>query len=109
MQRLAREIVRLAAPLAMLMLVGRPESYSLQDPMVRLRAPILGSLPLVPLVLAALTQAYLALALPNLPWVSPAWRARGIPLYLSFAVWEWGSCVVFSMCLLVIWRHRLDG
>jgi hypothetical protein len=55
------------------------------------------------LVLAGLTQAYLALARPSLPWVSPAWRSLGVPLYLSFGVWEWISCVMFSLCLLVIW------
>jgi len=64
--------------------------------------------PLVPVLFAGMTQAYLALARPTLPWVSPAWRARGISPYLSFAVWEWVSCVVFSACILVLCRRRMD-
>ncbi len=70
--------------------------------LARLRAAIGASVPLIPVALAGLTQAYLALARPNLPWVSPAWRARGIPLYLSFAVWQWSACGLFSICLLAL-------
>jgi hypothetical protein len=78
--------------------------------MVAPRGPrVLAGLTPVPVALAALTQAYLQLARPNLPWVSPAWRARGIPLYLSFAVWEWITCVMLSMCLLGLWCRSSDG
>ena len=63
-------------------------------------------LPLLPLVLAGLTQAYLALERPDLPWVNPSWRARGISPFLSFGLWEWISCAVFSVCLLVLWHRR---
>lgn len=72
----------------------------------RLSAPLLASLPAVPMALAALTQAYLGLVRPDLPWVSPAWRVHRIPLYLSFAVWEWVTCAVFSMCLLALSYRR---
>jgi uncharacterized membrane protein len=74
---------------------------------VRLRASIWALLLLLPVVVAAFTQIYLSLARPHIPWVTPAWRTRGIPLYLSFAVWQWISCVVFSICLLVRWLRSL--
>jgi len=70
----------------------------------RLGAALVAGVPLVPLALAGMTQAYLALMRPDVPWVSPAWRALGIPIYWSFAVWEWVSCVLFSLCLLLLWR-----
>lgn len=59
-------------------------------------------LPLVPLLLAAATQAYLGLKRPDLPWVGPAWRALGISPLLSFGLWEWVSCAVLSLGLLVL-------
>ncbi|HTT06478.1 MAG TPA: hypothetical protein VMF64_14445 [Steroidobacteraceae bacterium] len=76
-------------------------------PARRLGAAVHWSVPLVPLVLAGITQAYLALERPEVPWVTPAWRALGIPLFLSFAVWEWVSCAVFSVCLLLLWQAAL--
>src|ERR1700693_4845754 len=33
-------------------------------------------------------------ALPELKWVSLAWRAGGVPPYVSFAFWEWVTCAV---------------
>jgi hypothetical protein len=51
----------------------------------QLRAAILAGIALAPIVLAALAQAYVSYALPELKWVSLAWRARGVPPYLSFA------------------------
>lgn len=65
--------------------------------------------PLLPLLIAGMTQTYLALERPNVPWVTPAWRTLGIPIYLSFAVWEWVSCVLFSACLLLLlWALRMN-
>jgi hypothetical protein len=55
-----------------------------------------------PVVGAALSQAYLAICRPELPWVTVAWRDRGIPLILSFALWEWLTCVTLSVCLLLV-------
>jgi hypothetical protein len=63
-------------------------------------------LPVAPLVLAASTQAYLAVARPDLPWVGPSWRARGISPLLSFGLWEWTSCAAFSISLLALSRRR---
>jgi hypothetical protein len=70
-------------------------------------AAALASVAVSPIVLAALAQAYVSYALPQLPWVSLAWRARGIPVYLSFAFWEWITCAVFSIYMLVLcWTTR---
>ena len=55
-----------------------------------------------PVLFAAFAQTYVARALPTLPWVSPAWRARGIPVHLSFAFWEWVTCAVLSLYLAVL-------
>ena len=63
-------------------------------------------LPLAPLLFAASTQAYLALARPNLPWVTPRWRTLGVSSFLSFGMWEWITCAVLSACLLMLWRTR---
>ena len=65
-------------------------------------AAALAGLAVSPIVLAALAQTYVSYARPQLPWVSLAWRARGVPVYLSFAFWEWVTCVVFSAYMLVL-------
>jgi hypothetical protein len=70
----------------------------------RLYAGVLAGVPLCPIVLAALAQAHISHALPGLPWVSLAWRARGVPVYLSFACWEWVTCAVFSMYMMILSR-----
>jgi hypothetical protein len=49
-----------------------------------------------PIAIAGITQAYLTWWRPDLPWVGPAWRALHVPLYLSFALWEWVTCAVLS-------------
>lgn len=67
---------------------------------------LLPLLPLVPLLLAGLTQAYLNLERPTLPWVTPRWRTLGISPFLSFGLWEWVSCAVLTVSLLVLWNHR---
>jgi hypothetical protein len=70
----------------------------------RLHAGIVAGVTLSPVVLAAVAQAYVSYALPALPWVSLAWRARGVPVYLSFAFWEWVGCAVFSACMVFLSR-----
>ena len=57
-----------------------------------------------PVLLAASAQAYVFFARPELPWVNLSWRARGVPLYLSFAFWEWVTCGVLAayMAILVV-------
>lgn len=59
-------------------------------------AGLLAGAALSPVLLAGAAPAYVSYALPQLPWVGPEWRARGVPVYLSFAFWEWVTCVVFS-------------
>jgi hypothetical protein len=73
----------------------------------RLHAGILASVALSPVALAALAQAYVSHALPALPWVNLSWRARGVPVYLSFAFWEWVACAVFSVYMVVVSRVTL--
>jgi len=73
----------------------------------RLYAGILAGIPLSPIMLAALAQAHVSRALPGLPWVSLAWRARGVPAYLSFAFWEWVTCAVFSVYMVSLSRATL--
>ena len=62
----------------------------------RVYAGILAGAALLPIVLAGITQAYVSHALPQLPWVGLEWRVRGVSMYLSFAFWEWATCVVLS-------------
>ena len=64
----------------------------------RLYALCVSALPLLPVVLAAATQLHAVSA--HLPWVSLAWRARGIQAYWSFAFWEWLACAIYTAFLL---------
>lgn len=68
----------------------------------RLRAALLVSVAVSPILIAAITQAYLSHARPDLPWVGLEWRARGAPVYLSFAFWEWVTCAIFSVYSVVL-------
>jgi hypothetical protein len=76
----------------------------------RVCAGLLAGVALLPILLATAAPAYVSYALPELPWVGLEWRARGVPIYLSFAFWEWITCVIFtlytvSLCLAT-WRDR---
>jgi hypothetical protein len=62
-----------------------------------------------PLVLASFAQAYVFFELPDLPWVNLSWRARGVPVYLSFAFWEWLTCAVLSAYMAVLCLARPGG
>ena len=55
-----------------------------------------------PVVLAASAQAYVFFARPELPWVNLSWRARGVPVYLSFAFWEWVTCGVLAVYMALL-------
>jgi hypothetical protein len=65
-------------------------------------AGVLAAVAVSPVVLAALAQGYVSNARPELPWVSLAWRTRGVPVWLSFAFWEWLTCAVFSAYMLAL-------
>jgi hypothetical protein len=64
---------------------------------------------LLPILLEGLTQAEVAHAFPHLPWVGLEWRARGVPLYLSFAFWEWSTCAVFSAYTVCLAAATMRG
>jgi hypothetical protein len=66
---------------------GRPWIY----------AGVMAGAALFPILLVSITQAYVSRTLPQLPWVGLEWRRQGVPAYLSFAFWEWVTCVVFSV------------
>jgi len=59
--------------------------------------PLLAVTAFSPLVAAGVTQIYLTWWRPELPWVGLAWRTQGVPLYLSFALWEWITCALLSV------------
>lgn len=63
----------------------------------RVYAALLAGAALSPILMAAITQAYISRARPDLPWVSLEWRTLGVPVFLSFAFWEWITCAVFSV------------
>jgi len=63
----------------------------------RMYAGVLAGAALLPIALVSITQAYVSHELPQLPWVGLEWRHRGVPAYLSFAFWEWVTCIVFSV------------
>ena len=77
----------------------------------RVYAALLAGAALLPVMLAGAAPAYISHALPELPWVGLEWRARGVPVYLSFAFWEWITCAVFSaytagLCLATMVSKR---
>jgi hypothetical protein len=73
----------------------------------RLYAAALAGVALSPVLLAGGLQAYVTYARPELPWVNLAWRARGVPVYLSFAFWQWVTCVVFSAYTIMLSQATL--
>ncbi len=68
---------------------------------VRLFAVIVASVAVLPILLAGIIQVYVHYVLPELPWVGLSWRTRGVPVYLSFAFWEWITCVVLSSYMAI--------
>jgi hypothetical protein len=83
--------------------VARSERATLLPGNRRLHAAVLVAVVLAPIVLAAAAQAYVYYVL-RLPWVNPSWRARGVPVYFSFAFWEWVGCAIFSAYMVVLSR-----
>jgi hypothetical protein len=79
-------------------------------------ASVLAGSAVLPILLAGLAQAYVFYALPALHWVNLSWRAHGVPVYLSFAFWEWVTCVVLSAYVIIlawtasrVWDMRIEG
>ncbi len=65
-------------------------------------AGLAAALPLTPLLLASLAQTYVSRMRPELPWVGLAWRDIRVPLYLSFAFWEWATCAALTTSLVIL-------
>jgi len=101
------EALALTAFIALCIAVGRLSFAALVDRQAgrRVSALAVSGLPLLPVVLAAAAETYAARA--QLPWVSLAWRARGIAPYWSFAFWEWLACAIYTALLLwlVLGKH----
>lgn len=57
---------------------------------------------LVPMAGAMISQAYLFFAPGDLGWVGPDWAEKGVPVYLSFAFWEWLAIGGVYFCLYVM-------
>jgi hypothetical protein len=77
--------------------IGRMQGWG-QAGWQRRYALVVSGVPLLPVVFAAAAQTYSLRS--HLPWVSLAWRARGIPTYWSFAFWEWVACAIYTAFLL---------
>ena len=65
-------------------------------------ASVLAGSAVLPILLAGLAQAYVFYALPALHWVNLSWRAHGVPVYLSFAFWEWITVAVLSAYTMIL-------
>jgi hypothetical protein len=63
----------------------------------RIRAGLVAGAALLPMLLGGIVQLYVNSVRTDLPWVGLAWRARGVPIVLSFAFWEWTSCAVLTL------------
>ena len=68
----------------------------------RIFASVLAGTSMLSILLAGAVQAYIYYALPALPWVNLSWRTSGVPVYLSFAFWEWVTCVVLSAYFTIL-------
>jgi hypothetical protein len=67
----------------------------------RMYAAIVASVAVFPVLFAGMIQVYVHYVLPELPWVGLSWRTRGIPVYLSFAFWEWITCAMLSSYMAI--------
>lgn len=72
--------------------VGSPRFY----------AAVLMGTAVLPILLAGFALGYVYFVLPQLPWVNLSWRARGVPVYLSFAFWQWITLLVLSAYMVML-------
>ncbi|HTT03304.1 MAG TPA: hypothetical protein VMG11_14570 [Steroidobacteraceae bacterium] len=72
----------------------------------RLYAALVAGLPVAPILLTGLSQAYVGHAFPHLSWT--AWRERGVPIYLCFPFWQWLTCIVFTAVLASLGTAEWD-
>lgn len=78
-----------------------------------LRAKRFPALPVLllatPLVAIGATQFWLYLKQRHLGWVGPDWRAMGIPIWLSFAFWQWLAIgFLLAGIGLLVWVQSAD-
>lgn len=52
-----------------------------------------------PLLAIGITQLWLYFDQRDLGWVDTSWREMGIPLWLSFAFWQWLAIGILWLCL----------
>ena len=57
---------------------------------------------MAPIACTAASQLCLYLTKADLGWVGPSWREMGVPLYLSFAFWQWLTGVGVFVHLFLI-------
>jgi hypothetical protein len=78
----------------------------------RIYATTVAGIAVLPILFAALAQAYVFYVLPELGWVKLSWRAEGVQVFLSFAFWEWITCFVLSayaLFLSLAWLGTFTG
>lgn len=63
-----------------------------------------------PLVAIGITELWLYLDQRHLGWVDVSWREKGIPIWLSFAFWQWLSIALIwaGLGLLYFFSHKKD-
>lgn len=93
MMRLVFQTTERAVPRRTGSNIGSPRFY----------AAVLVGIAVLPILLAGFALGYIYFVLPQLPWVNLSWRARGVPLYLSFALWQWITLLVLSMYMVALW------
>jgi hypothetical protein len=63
-----------------------------------------------PLIAIGITQCWLYLEQRNLGWVDTSWRVMGIPVWLSFAFWQWLAIAVLWLGLgLLLFTSSKQG
>jgi hypothetical protein len=73
------------------------------------RAPAVALAVAAPLVAIGLTQLALYLDPRDLGWPDPGWRASGIPVWWSFAFWQWLAVALLWVGLgHLLWSARSD-
>lgn len=63
---------------------------------------LLSLLVALPFTGAMVSQLYLFFVPNDLGWVGPGWAELGVPIYLSFAFWEWLAIAGIYVCLYVM-------
>jgi hypothetical protein len=92
MMRMTFQTTERAVPRRMGASIGGPRLY----------ATVLVGIALLPILLAGFALGYVYFVLPQLPWVNLSWRARGVPVYLSFAFWQWITLLLLSAYMGVL-------